>query len=95
MDTQDRERIAHHLQKLLDELKARRVMTNHEVRRVAGSRGMGRVNDLIKLHHQPIYVRKIDRSTWEVRFGEEMKPIAPDSTTMRLHNSTRSQSALW
>ena len=56
MDTEDRARLSKHLEKLLAVLQAKRVLTNQEVRAVAGSRGMGRVNELQKLGH-PITVR--------------------------------------
>ncbi len=67
MDAEDILRTRKHLAKLLDTLKSRRVMSNHDVRRCAGSRGMGRVNELQHLGY-PITVRKVSRSDWEVRF---------------------------
>lgn len=68
MDKQDAERISSHLRKLLDALRERGVLTNHQVRRIAGSRGMARANELQKKGY-PITVRKLDRSTWEVRYN--------------------------
>lgn len=68
MDTEDHTRISRHLAKLLDELKRRRVMTNTEVRACAGTRGMGRINDLIRKHHEPITVRKLKGGLWECRY---------------------------
>lgn len=49
MDAEDVLRARKHLAKLRDRLREVGVMTNHEVRRCAGSRGMGRVNELQKL----------------------------------------------
>lgn len=94
MDAEDHKRISKHLAKLLDALKRRGVMTNVEVRAVAGSRGMGRVNDLIVKHHEPITVRKLKGALWEVRYGD-FQPIAPDSTTDHLLDSQRSQLGLF
>lgn len=67
MDAEDAGRISHHLGKLLEALQAKRVLTNTEVRAVAGSRGMGRVNELQKRGH-PITVRKLTGALWEVRY---------------------------
>ena len=68
MDTEDRVRIAKHLDKLLAALQSRGVLTNTEVRALAGSRGMGRVNELQK-RGEPITVRKLTGSIWEVRYN--------------------------
>lgn len=68
MDAEDAGRISKHLAKLLEALQARGVLTNTEVRTLAGSRGMGRVNELQKLGH-PITVRKLTGAIWEVRYS--------------------------
>ena len=68
MDTEDAVRISKHLAKLLDALKTAGVLTNHQVREIAGSRGMGRVNELQKLGH-PITTRKLKGGLWEVRYN--------------------------
>jgi len=68
MDAEDNARISKHLAKLRDALRERGVMSNHEVRRVAGSRGMGRVNTLVKMG-LPITVRRIKGADWEVRWN--------------------------
>lgn len=73
MDTEDAGRIAKHLSNLLEALKAKRVLTNTEVRQIAGSRGMGRVNELQK-RGEPITVRKLTGSIWEVRY--DAPPLA-------------------
>lgn len=78
MDAEDILRTRKHLAKLRDELRKRGVMSNHEVRRCAGSRGMGRVNELQKLG-LPITIRKLDKSTWEVRWNAP--PLARDAGT--------------
>jgi hypothetical protein len=78
MDTEDRVRISKHLDKLLAALQARGVLTNAEVRTVAGSRGMGRVNELQKLGH-PITVRKLTGAIWEVRY--DAPPLARSAET--------------
>ena len=69
MDAEDHNRISKHLERLRDELKRRGVMTNDEVRKVAGSRGMGRINTLIRDFHEPITVRKIKGGLWECRYN--------------------------
>ena len=68
MDTEDRGRMAKHLEKLLAALQAKGVLTNVDVRAIAGSRGMGRVNELQK-RGEPITVRKLRGSMWEVRYN--------------------------
>ena len=68
MDTEDRVRIAKHLDKLLAALQRRGVLTNTEVRAIAGSRGMARASELKHLGH-PITVRKLTGSIWEVRYN--------------------------
>ncbi len=78
MDAEDTLRISKHLAKLRDELRKRGVMTNHEVRRCSGSRGMGRVNTLQKMG-LPITVRRLSGSTWEVRW--DAPPLARDAGT--------------
>lgn len=69
MDADDHGRVAKHLARLLAVLQIKGVMTNHEVRAISGSRGMGRVNTLQKMGH-PITTRKITGSTWEVRYNQ-------------------------
>ncbi len=69
MDAEDRGRLTKHLEKLLAALQAKGVLTNVEVRAVAGSRGMGRVNELQKLGHD-IQVRKLTGAIWEVRYNK-------------------------
>lgn len=78
MDVEDILRTRKYLAKLRDKLREVGVMTNHDVRRTAGSRGMGRVNELQKLG-LPITVRKLDRSTWEVRWNAP--PLGRDAGT--------------
>jgi hypothetical protein len=75
-DDDDRKRLSKHLQRLLDQLKTRRRLTNHEVRQIAGSRGMGRVHDLIQRGHA-IEVRKDSGSTWLVIYH-----AAPEQLSM-------------
>ena len=67
MDAQDHGRVAKHLARLLAALQIHGVLTNHQVREIAGSRGMARATELKNMGH-PITTRKIDRSTWEVRY---------------------------
>lgn len=64
MDAEDRTRIARHLERVLERLR-RGPATNHELRELAGSRAMGRVNELQKAGYA-IDVRKESRSTWRV-----------------------------
>ena len=78
MDAQDATRIATHLDRLLTALQEQRVLTNHRVREIAGSRGMGRVNELQKLGY-PITVRKTDKSTWEVRYESKAQGRSAES----------------
>jgi hypothetical protein len=68
MDAEDHGRIARHLERLLAALQIKGVLTNVEVRAIAGSRGMGRVNSLQKMGH-PITVRKLTGAIWEVRYN--------------------------
>lgn len=67
MDAEDRGRLSKHLARLLAALQSQGVMTNVDVRAIAGSRGMGRVNELQKLGH-PITTRKLTGGLWEVRY---------------------------
>jgi hypothetical protein len=69
VDAQDDARVTKHLQALLTALQGApgRTLTNHEVRQVAGVRGMARVHDLQQRGYR-IDVRKQDRSTWLVRY---------------------------
>lgn len=78
MDAEDKRRTLSNKQKLLAALLERRVLTNEQVRRIAGARGMGRANELIHEGH-PISVRKLKGSIWEVRY--DMKPLARDAGT--------------
>jgi hypothetical protein len=78
MDSEDKARTLTNKQKLLAALKERRVLTNEQVRRIAGARGMGRANELIHEGH-PIAVRKLRGGLWEVRY--DMKPLGRDSGT--------------
>jgi len=68
MDAEDHGRVAKHLARLLAALQIHGVLTNHQVREIAGSRGMARATELKNMGH-PITTRKIDRSTWEVRYA--------------------------
>ena len=68
VDRQDEQRISGHLKRLLDELRSRRTLTNHEVRQIAGSRGMARVNTLIRDFGFDIDVRKDHGATWLVTY---------------------------
>lgn len=83
MDAEDAGRMAKHLTTLLDVLRAKRVLTNVEVRQIAGSRGMGRVNELQK-RGEPITVRKLTGSIWEVRY--DAPPLARSAEAPVLHS---------
>jgi len=78
MDAQDKARTLSNREKLLIALKARHVLTNHEARGLGGSRAMGRIHELQKAGHA-ITVRKIDRSTWEIRY--ELPALGRDAQT--------------
>lgn len=92
MDPEDRQRIAKHLENLLRELQRTRVLTNTEVRAIAGTRGMARVFDLKKAGH-PITTRKLTGGLWEVRYGQPAlgrsaeTPAAPPGFLFDLHRS--------
>ena len=77
MDTEDALRISAHLRRLLETLQRLGTMTNHEVRALAGSRGMGRVNDLQKKGY-PITVRKLKGADWEIRWDQPALGRAAD-----------------
>lgn len=78
MDSEDAVRLSKYLAKLLDVLQVKRVLTNHEVRAIAGSRGMARVTELKALGH-PITTRKLAGSTWQVVYGDA--PLARSAET--------------
>lgn len=78
MDTEDHGRIAKHLQRLLAALQIKGVLTNVEVRELAGSRGMGRVSELTHMGH-PITTRKLRGGLWEVRY--DAPPLARSTDT--------------
>ncbi len=67
MDAEDHGRIAKHLACLLAALQIKGVMTNVEVREIAGSRGMARCSELKHMGH-PITTRKLRGGLWEVRY---------------------------
>lgn len=69
MDHEDKLRTLSNKEKLRAALKRRGVLTNIEVRAVAGSRGMGRCHELIK-EGEPITVRKLKGATWEIRYQQ-------------------------
>ncbi len=69
MDHEDKLRTLSNKAKVLAALKRRGVMTNEEIRAVGGSRGMGRVNELIHEDKEPITVRKLTGAIWEVRYN--------------------------
>lgn len=94
MDHQDKLRTLSNREKLLTALKARGVLTNHEARAIGGSRAMGRIHELIHAG-EPITVRKLAGSTWEIRYGAIAPPLGPDSTTPQLLDSSRSQLGLF
>jgi len=68
VDREDGRRISAKQQTLLDALRSKRVLTNHEVRAIAGARGMGRVNELINDFGHHIDVKKDSGSTWLVTY---------------------------
>lgn len=68
MDTEDHGRIAKHLERLLAALQLAGVLTNVQVREIAGSRGMARATELKNMGH-PITVRKLTGAIWEVRYN--------------------------
>ena len=92
MDAEDHGRVAKHLQRLLAALQIHGVLTNHQVRAIAGSRGMARATELKHMGH-PITTRKIDGATWEVRYGQPAlarsaeTPAAPPGLLFDLHPS--------
>lgn len=69
MDAEDHGRIAKHLERLLAALQIKGVLTNVEVREIAGSRGMARATELKHLGH-PITTRKLKGGLWEVRYQQ-------------------------
>lgn len=86
MDAEDRSRTLSNKQKLLAALQARGVMLNHEVRAIAGTRGMGRAHELkvelAKLKPpQIITIRKLKGAVWEVRL--DLKPLGRDAQTRK------------
>ena len=80
IDHEDRIRTASNKQKLLEALKARGVLLNHEARAIGGSRALGRIHELIKEGH-PITVRKLKGATWEIRYL--MTPLGRDAQTRK------------
>jgi len=68
MDLEDRLRTRQALYRLRELLRLRHVLTNHEVRAVAGSRGMARVHELIHDFDEPITVVKDRGATWLVTY---------------------------
>lgn len=58
MDPEDRGRLAKHLERLLAALQIKGVLTNVEVRAIAGSRGMARATELKHMGY-PITTRKL------------------------------------
>jgi len=76
MDAEDKQRTLSNKAKLLQALKERGVLTNEQARRIAGSRAMGRANELIK-EGEPITVRKLKGAIWELRY--DMKPLGRDA----------------
>ncbi len=68
VDREDAVRLKGNRERLLDALRAApdRTLTNHQVRAIAGSRGMGRVNELIHSGYD-IEVTKQRGATWLVR----------------------------
>jgi hypothetical protein len=69
MDAEDHGRVAKHLARLLAALQIHGVLTNHQVREIAGSRGMARATELKNMGH-PISTRKLAGSVWEVRYDK-------------------------
>lgn len=70
MDSEDRVRTLTNKAKLLAALKLRGVLTNHQCREIGGSRALGRIHELIHDDGEPITVRKLNKSTWEVRYQQ-------------------------
>ena len=68
MDQQDIVRALSNKEKLRAALREKITMTNHEARAVAGVRAMGRCFEL-QQEGEPITVRKLDRSTWQLRYN--------------------------
>lgn len=78
MDREDTIRLSKHLATLLAALQRDRVLTNTQIRAIAGSRGMARVSELKQRGHQ-ITVRKLTGAIWEVRY--ESPPLARSAET--------------
>lgn len=78
MDAEDTIRTLSNKDKLLAALKERRVMTNEEARRIAGSRALARAWELQKDGHD-ISIRKLHGAIWEIRLN--MKPLGRDAST--------------
>jgi hypothetical protein len=78
MDAQDKQRTLSNKEKALAYLKAHGSVTNHRLRSIAGSRCLARIWELQREGHD-ISVRKLDRSTWEIRLN--MKPLGRDAGT--------------
>jgi len=78
MDSEDAIRISKHLATLLAALQRDRVLTNTQVRAIAGSRGMARVSELKQRGHA-ITVRKLTGAIWEVRY--DSPPLARSAET--------------
>ena len=83
MDAEDRERTLSNKEKLRAMLFERRVLTNEQVRRIAGSRGMARAWELKQEYEaeepqrHTVDIRKLKGGLWEVRL--DMKPLGRDA----------------
>ena len=83
MDAEDRARTLSNKEKLRAMLFERRVLTNEQVRRIAGSRGMARAHELQHEYasqdpqQHEITIRKLHGAVWEVRL--DMKPLGRDA----------------
>ena len=93
MDAEDRTRTISNKEKLRAMLFERRVLTNEQVRRVAGSRGMARAWELKQEYEaqepqrHTVDIRKLKGGLWEVRL--DMTPLGRDA----MHRAQ--QKTLW
>lgn len=76
MDADDHQRALSNKEKIRLFLKTHGAATNHRLRGIGGSRAMARVHELIH-EGEPIHVRKLVGSTWEIRYA--MPPLGRDS----------------